>query len=317
MHRVFRQMRDIVRRPVCIECFEHLLRWKKAARCEYCLKWSAWNGKSLCPRCDYYKKKFGNPLSCEMCGCVAAFNKGPQKRAKLDEHLLCFTCTLVYKREKNNKRDEENKLRKGSVKRLRDAISSDSAPTTLIGGDQVTTGDAQFWHEQWQHVNDILFEARDEKQKILCKIEEESLQFESKKIEIDGQKGDLLEESDRLSELVAKSAATNDGVERDIKLFTSEKAAEVERITLSHQASRHVLLEQLAPLQKEAADLQKRITLLRQEREEARRLTALATQQFTSYKVECEGKFTSLELKHNKLVEILNNGGHNNHNNNN
>jgi len=220
LHKMAKQTRDLLGRPICFECVELLLRWKKAKRCQHCLQMSAWNGKGSCPRCEYYKKKCGEPEVCEICGCTAAFNKGPQKQAKLDQRRLCFSCTLDYKREKHNKKDEEKK--KSTPNR---AKQKDSTKNVLEDPLRLVSGDAQYWHEMWQHVNDVLAQARDASDRLKWKMEEDSTLFESKMQQIGKQKIEVSEECNRLSEALNKATLATESIQRDIQIFSVEKGS--------------------------------------------------------------------------------------------
>ncbi|PKU29692.1 protein hypothetical protein [Limosa lapponica baueri] len=64
--------------------------------CQYCNIIAAFIGNK-CQRCTNSEKKYGPPHSCEQCKQQCAFDR-KDDRKKVDGKLLCWLCTLSYKR---------------------------------------------------------------------------------------------------------------------------------------------------------------------------------------------------------------------------
>uniref|UniRef100_A0A2I3GJ97 Family with sequence similarity 76 member A n=1 Tax=Nomascus leucogenys TaxID=61853 RepID=A0A2I3GJ97_NOMLE len=64
--------------------------------CQYCNIIAAFIGNK-CQRCTNSEKKYGPPYSCEQCKQQCAFDR-KDDRKKVDGKLLCWLCTLSYKR---------------------------------------------------------------------------------------------------------------------------------------------------------------------------------------------------------------------------
>lgn len=70
----------------------------KPKACEYCNVIAAFIG-SKCQRCANSEKRYGLPITCQQCKQKCAFDrKDPEDTKKVDGKLLCWLCTLSYKR---------------------------------------------------------------------------------------------------------------------------------------------------------------------------------------------------------------------------
>jgi len=70
----------------------------KPSACDYCNVIAAFIG-SRCQRCANSEKRYGPPQACQQCKQKCAFDrKDPEDKKKVDGKLLCWLCTLSYKR---------------------------------------------------------------------------------------------------------------------------------------------------------------------------------------------------------------------------
>ncbi|XP_065176380.1 protein FAM76B-like [Sycon ciliatum] len=83
--------------PVCNKCTEYLQRFGKPRVCGYCNLLAAFKG-DLCHRCQASQKKYGDPISCQQCQVKCAFPKSRESRQKVGDQVLCFVCTVAYKK---------------------------------------------------------------------------------------------------------------------------------------------------------------------------------------------------------------------------
>lgn len=82
---------------VCRKCEQNLKLYGKPTSCEYCNIIAAFIG-SKCQRCTNSEKKYGSPVTCDQCKQRCAFDRKDDSRKKVDGKLLCWLCTLSYKR---------------------------------------------------------------------------------------------------------------------------------------------------------------------------------------------------------------------------
>ncbi|GAB6032509.1 hypothetical protein CHUAL_011405 [Chamberlinius hualienensis] len=82
---------------ICKKCEQNVKAYGKPSACEYCNIIAAFIG-TKCQRCTNSEKKYGPPLSCEQCKQKCAFDRQDDSRKKVDGKLLCWLCTLSYKR---------------------------------------------------------------------------------------------------------------------------------------------------------------------------------------------------------------------------
>lgn len=69
----------------------------KPSACEYCNVIAAFIG-SKCQRCTNSERKYGPPLTCDQCKQKCAFDRKDIDKKKVDGKVLCWLCTLSYKR---------------------------------------------------------------------------------------------------------------------------------------------------------------------------------------------------------------------------
>jgi len=80
---------------ICKKCEQNVQKYGKPTSCQYCNIIAAFHhGK--CNRCHDSYKRYGPPKTCEQCKQKCAFDKEDKK--KLDGKLLCWLCSLSYKR---------------------------------------------------------------------------------------------------------------------------------------------------------------------------------------------------------------------------
>jgi len=80
---------------ICKKCEQNVQKYGKPTSCQYCNIIAAFvNGK--CHRCHDSYRRYGPPKTCEQCKQKCAFDKEDKK--KLDGKLLCWLCSLSYKR---------------------------------------------------------------------------------------------------------------------------------------------------------------------------------------------------------------------------
>lgn len=86
---------------ICKKCEQNVKLYGKPTACEYCNIIAAFIG-SKCQRCTNSEKKYGSPLTCDQCKQRCAFDRKDESRKKVkifvDGKLLCWLCTLSYKR---------------------------------------------------------------------------------------------------------------------------------------------------------------------------------------------------------------------------
>nr|XP_033811297.1 protein FAM76A isoform X3 [Geotrypetes seraphini] len=81
---------------ICKKCAQNVKLYGTPKPCQYCNIIAAFIGNK-CQRCTNSEKKYGPPLSCEQCKQQCAFDR-KDDRKKVDGKLLCWLCTLSYKR---------------------------------------------------------------------------------------------------------------------------------------------------------------------------------------------------------------------------
>ncbi|KAK7807703.1 hypothetical protein U0070_010918 [Myodes glareolus] len=63
-----------------------------------------------CQRCTNSEKKYGPPQTCEQCKQQCAFDRKEEGRRKVDGKLLCWLCTLSYKRVLQKTKEQRKSL---------------------------------------------------------------------------------------------------------------------------------------------------------------------------------------------------------------
>lgn len=106
---------------ICKKCDQNVKVHGKPSVCEYCNILAAFIGNK-CQRCANSERRWGPPLSCEQCKQRCAFDRTDGTRKKVDGKLLCWLCTLAYKRAlaKAKQRKDEDRRNLGSLRGLKD-----------------------------------------------------------------------------------------------------------------------------------------------------------------------------------------------------
>ncbi|KAH8020490.1 hypothetical protein HPB51_002439 [Rhipicephalus microplus] len=82
---------------ICKKCEQNVKAYGKPTACEYCNIIAAFIG-TKCQRCTNSEKRYGPPVSCEQCKQRCAFDRKDDSRRKVEGKLLCWLCTLSFKR---------------------------------------------------------------------------------------------------------------------------------------------------------------------------------------------------------------------------
>ncbi|KAK5646488.1 hypothetical protein RI129_004952 [Pyrocoelia pectoralis] len=81
---------------ICKKCEQNVKAFGKPTACEYCNIIAAFIGNK-CQRCTNSEIKYGPPVNCEQCKQKCAFDRLDDDK-KVDGKLLCWLCTLSFKR---------------------------------------------------------------------------------------------------------------------------------------------------------------------------------------------------------------------------
>ncbi|XP_033739826.1 protein FAM76B-like isoform X2 [Pecten maximus] len=102
---------------ICKKCDQNVKVHGKPSVCEYCNILAAFIGNK-CQRCANSERRWGPPLTCEQCKQKCAFDRTDGTRKKVDGKLLCWLCTLAYKRAlaKAKQRKDEDRKNLGSLR---------------------------------------------------------------------------------------------------------------------------------------------------------------------------------------------------------
>ncbi|KAF7457524.1 Protein FAM76B [Cryptosporidium felis] len=118
-HRILRKAVKVFNKEICMDCCKNICKYNIApVRCHFCDCWSAWTSHLLCDRCNASREQFGEPLPCDMCRKTCAFDRGEEAKKKLDGRLLCFLCTIKYKKLKYEEAKRTNSEYKKAEKAL-------------------------------------------------------------------------------------------------------------------------------------------------------------------------------------------------------
>nr|CAG4649161.1 EOG090X02IW [Scapholeberis mucronata]SVE93500.1 EOG090X02IW [Scapholeberis mucronata] len=82
---------------ICKKCELNVKQYGKPSACEYCNIIAAFIGNK-CQRCTNSEKKYGPPVTCEQCKQKCAFDRKDEDKKKVDGKMLCWLCTLSYRR---------------------------------------------------------------------------------------------------------------------------------------------------------------------------------------------------------------------------
>ncbi|KAJ8027284.1 Protein FAM76A [Holothuria leucospilota] len=92
----FQQVNKKSTDTICKKCAQNIKNYGMPKPCEYCSVIAAFIG-TKCQKCSNSEKKYGPPHTCEQCKQKCAFDR-KNDRKKVDGKLLCWLCTLSYKR---------------------------------------------------------------------------------------------------------------------------------------------------------------------------------------------------------------------------
>ncbi|CAH1229015.1 FAM76A [Branchiostoma lanceolatum] len=82
---------------ICKKCAQSVKAYGTPTICEFCNLIAAFIG-SKCQRCTNLERKYGPPSTCDQCKLRCAFDRKDDSKKKVDGKLLCWLCTLAYKR---------------------------------------------------------------------------------------------------------------------------------------------------------------------------------------------------------------------------
>ncbi|XP_026558291.1 protein FAM76A isoform X3 [Pseudonaja textilis] len=97
---------------ICKKCAQNVKLYGTPKPCQYCNIIAAFIGNK-CQRCTNSEKKYGPPHSCEQCKQQCAFDR-KDDRKKVDGKLLCWLCTLSYKRVLQKTKEQRKHLNTSS-----------------------------------------------------------------------------------------------------------------------------------------------------------------------------------------------------------
>ncbi|PNJ89641.1 protein FAM76A isoform X11 [Pongo pygmaeus] len=97
---------------ICKKCAQNVQLYGTPKPCQYCNIIAAFIGNK-CQRCTNSEKKYGPPYSCEQCKQQCAFDR-KDDRKKVDGKLLCWLCTLSYKRVLQKTKEQRKHLSSSS-----------------------------------------------------------------------------------------------------------------------------------------------------------------------------------------------------------
>ncbi|XP_018604271.1 protein FAM76B-like isoform X2 [Scleropages formosus] len=94
---------------ICKKCAHNVKQFGTPKPCQYCSVIAAFIG-SKCQRCANSEKKYGPPQMCEQCRQPCAFDRKEEGRRKVDGKLLCWLCTLSYRRVLQKAKEQRKSL---------------------------------------------------------------------------------------------------------------------------------------------------------------------------------------------------------------
>ncbi|XP_007900175.1 protein FAM76B isoform X3 [Callorhinchus milii] len=94
---------------ICKKCAQNVKQFGTPKPCQYCNIIAAFIG-TKCQRCTNSEKKYGPPQTCEQCKQQCAFDRKDESRRKVDGKLLCWLCTLSYKRVLQKTKEQRKNL---------------------------------------------------------------------------------------------------------------------------------------------------------------------------------------------------------------
>uniref|UniRef100_G3UIZ3 Protein FAM76B n=1 Tax=Loxodonta africana TaxID=9785 RepID=G3UIZ3_LOXAF len=126
---------------ICKKCAQNVKQFGTPKPCQYCNIIAAFIG-TKCQRCTNSEKKYGPPQTCEQCKQQCAFDRKEEGRRKVDGKLLCWLCTLSYKRVLQKTKEQRKSL--GSS-------HSNSSTSSLTEKDQHHSSHSGSHHKQYVH----------------------------------------------------------------------------------------------------------------------------------------------------------------------
>uniref|UniRef100_A0A6M2DSD4 Protein FAM76A n=1 Tax=Xenopsylla cheopis TaxID=163159 RepID=A0A6M2DSD4_XENCH len=99
---------------ICKKCEQNVKAYGKPTACEYCNIIAAFIG-SKCQRCTNSEIKYGPAVTCDQCKQRCAFDRNDDNK-KVDGKLLCWLCTLSYKRALAKTRLSESERRRAKLR---------------------------------------------------------------------------------------------------------------------------------------------------------------------------------------------------------
>ncbi|XP_053241640.1 protein FAM76B isoform X3 [Podarcis raffonei] len=126
---------------ICKKCAQNVKQFGTPKPCQYCNIIAAFIG-TKCQRCTNSEKKYGPPQTCEQCKQQCAFDRKEEGRRKVDGKLLCWLCTLSYKRVLQKTKEQRKSL--GSS-------HSNSSSTSLTEKDQHHLKHQRHRHHHHRH----------------------------------------------------------------------------------------------------------------------------------------------------------------------
>ncbi|XP_050422189.1 protein FAM76A isoform X2 [Adelges cooleyi] len=114
---------------ICKKCEQFVVQYGRPTACNYCNIIAAFIGQK-CQRCANSERKYGPPVTCDQCKQNCAFNRQDVEIELLEGKVLCWLCTLSFKRAlaKTKKSDAEMK----QLSRKRDGKNKHSNVMKLI-----------------------------------------------------------------------------------------------------------------------------------------------------------------------------------------
>uniref|UniRef100_A0A8C4R9B5 Family with sequence similarity 76 member B n=1 Tax=Eptatretus burgeri TaxID=7764 RepID=A0A8C4R9B5_EPTBU len=104
---------------ICKKCAQNVKLYGTPKPCQYCNIIAAFIG-TKCQRCTNSEKKHGPPLPCEQCKQRCAFDRKDDSKKKVDGKLLCWLCTLSYRRVLQKAKEQHRALGGASHRGLPD-----------------------------------------------------------------------------------------------------------------------------------------------------------------------------------------------------
>uniref|UniRef100_A0A6I8RS10 Protein FAM76B n=1 Tax=Xenopus tropicalis TaxID=8364 RepID=A0A6I8RS10_XENTR len=126
---------------ICKKCAQNVKQFGTPKPCQYCNIIAAFIG-TKCQRCTNSEKKYGPPQTCEQCKQQCAFDRKEEGRRKVDGKLLCWLCTLSYKRVLQKTKEQRKSL--GST-------HSNSSSSSLTEKDQHHSKHHHHHHHHHRH----------------------------------------------------------------------------------------------------------------------------------------------------------------------